>query len=191
MKCRADEIRAYVARHYVEPARRRGQRTVSISAGEVVHDLGLEGRCPNVCGALDARKFSERYPVRLLRRSGPAQGHKATWEFEVLPVADGPVADEGANAGRAYTYTVLLRAEPEGGYTVLVPALVGCVTFGETIGLALRRAEEAVGCHLRGLRDLGIAAPEEGPTIEVASEELTGTLLSYKVLARGEVAQVA
>jgi antitoxin HicB len=186
MGCRADDIRAYVARHYVEPARRTGQRTVRVQAGEVVRELGLEGRCPNVCGALDARKFRDSYPVRLVSRTGPRQGHSAAWEFEVLP------ATEGAAAARAvHTYTVLLRAEPEGGYTVLVPALAGCVTYGETISIALTRAEEAVGCHLRGLRDLGKAVPEEGPVIEVAAEELTGTLLSYRVLAREEVARVA
>jgi antitoxin HicB len=30
-------------------------------------------------------------------------------------------------------YRVLLRKEPEGGYTVIVPILPGCVTFGETV----------------------------------------------------------
>jgi hypothetical protein len=30
-----------------------------------------------------------------------------------------------------YVYTVLLRAEPEGSYTVTCPALPGLVTFGE------------------------------------------------------------
>lgn len=30
-------------------------------------------------------------------------------------------------------YRLLLRKEPEGGYTVTVPVLPGCVTFGETV----------------------------------------------------------
>ena len=30
-------------------------------------------------------------------------------------------------------YRILLRREPEGGYTVTVPMLPGCVTYGETI----------------------------------------------------------
>ncbi|MDG6251470.1 type II toxin-antitoxin system HicB family antitoxin [Methanocalculus sp.] len=30
-------------------------------------------------------------------------------------------------------FCILLRREPEGGYTVTVPTLPGCITFGETI----------------------------------------------------------
>jgi len=31
---------------------------------------------------------------------------------------------------RNLNYRILLRREPEGGYTVTVPTLPGCVTFG-------------------------------------------------------------
>ena len=89
------------------------------------------------------------------------------------------------------TYTVILRSEPEGGYTVLVPALAGCVTYGETIGEALRMAEEAILCHLLGLQDLGKPIPQEGLTITLPAEELTGTLLAYRVSPKREVAEVA
>jgi len=35
---------------------------------------------------------------------------------------------------RHYTYTIILHPDPEeGGYTVTVPALAGCVTQGETL----------------------------------------------------------
>ena len=30
-------------------------------------------------------------------------------------------------------YRILLREEPEGGFTVLVPSLEGCITYGETL----------------------------------------------------------
>lgn len=89
------------------------------------------------------------------------------------------------------TYTVILRSEPEGGYTVLVPALEGCVTFGATIGEALRMAEEAVTCHLLGLKELGLPIPREGPTLALPTDELTGTLLAYRVAPAREVRQVA
>ena len=32
-----------------------------------------------------------------------------------------------------YHYNIMLRPEPEGGYTALVPALPGCVTYGRTV----------------------------------------------------------
>jgi antitoxin HicB len=91
----------------------------------------------------------------------------------------------------AGSYTVLLRTEPEGGYTVLVPALPGCVTCGDTIDEALRMAEEAIGCHVDALRDLGQSIPQDGPEFTLSAKELTGTLLVYRMSPEGEVAEVA
>ena len=78
-------------------------------------------------------------------------------------------------------YTVILRSEPEGGYTVLVPSLPGCVTYGETIDEALRMAEEAISGCILGLQDLGKPVPEDGPVIALPVEELTGPLLACRV----------
>lgn len=79
------------------------------------------------------------------------------------------------------TYTVLLRAEPEGGYTLLVPALPGCVSYGRTIDEALRMGEEAIACYLDGEEALGKPVPEEGPELTLRTEDLAGTLLAYKL----------
>ena len=59
------------------------------------------------------------------------------------------------------TYTVQLRPEPEGGFTVLVPALPEIVSFGETEEEALRMAEDAIGLCLEVRRDEGEAIPED------------------------------
>ncbi len=40
------------------------------------------------------------------------------------------------------SYRTLLRKEPEGGYTVTVPSLQGCVTYGETIEEAKKMARK-------------------------------------------------
>ncbi len=45
---------------------------------------------------------------------------------------------------RHLQYRILLRKEPEGGYTVTVPTLPGCVTFGETVDEAIAMAREAI-----------------------------------------------
>ncbi|MDP2754198.1 MAG: type II toxin-antitoxin system HicB family antitoxin, partial [Nitrospirota bacterium] len=34
---------------------------------------------------------------------------------------------------KVLNYRILLIKEPEGGYTVIVPSLSGCVTYGDTI----------------------------------------------------------
>jgi antitoxin HicB len=55
----------------------------------------------------------------------------------------------------ALQYTINLRPEPEGGYTVLVPALPEVVTYGETEDEAVRMAHEAIGLALEVRRDEG------------------------------------
>jgi len=55
----------------------------------------------------------------------------------------------------ALGYRILLRKEPEGGYTVTVPSLPGCMTYGETIEEAVKMAEEAIEVYLESLREHG------------------------------------
>ena len=49
---------------------------------------------------------------------------------------------------RVLNYRVLLHEEAEGGYTVLVPSLPGCVTYGDTIDEAAAMAKEAIELYL-------------------------------------------
>lgn len=43
------------------------------------------------------------------------------------------------------------EAEPEGGYTVTVPSLPGCITYGATLDEALAMTKEAVALYLESL----------------------------------------
>lgn len=49
------------------------------------------------------------------------------------------------------TYTVELEPQKEGGYTVTVPALPGCISEGDTLEEALKNAKDAVEGYLRVL----------------------------------------
>lgn len=61
-------------------------------------------------------------------------------------------------------YVVHLRPEPDGGYTVLVPALPPVVTYGETYETAVANAREAIELVLAVYRDEGIAIPNDTGT---------------------------
>ncbi|QPM68255.1 type II toxin-antitoxin system HicB family antitoxin [Atribacter laminatus] len=67
---------------------------------------------------------------------------------------------------RVLNYRVLLRKEKEGGFTVIVTSLPGCVTYGETLEEALAMAREAIELYLDSL----IAEGEEIPTDETTLE---------------------
>ena len=64
------------------------------------------------------------------------------------------------------TYRILLNPEPEGGYTVIVPSLPGCVTYGETIDEAIVMAEEAIQLYIESLIALNEPIPDESRTLE-------------------------
>ena len=60
---------------------------------------------------------------------------------------------------KAYNYRVLLTPEPEGGFTVTVPTLPGCITYGETVGDCLANAKEAVELYIESLEADGVTVP--------------------------------
>lgn len=72
-------------------------------------------------------------------------------------------------------YTIILEPDPEeGGYTVIVPSLPGCVTQGETLEECIERAKEAIAGYIESLEAHGDPVPEEmeplrAITIEVAA----------------------
>jgi antitoxin HicB len=66
-------------------------------------------------------------------------------------------------AAAAYTYTVLLQPEPEGGYTVTCPALPGLVTYGASLEEARAMAADAIRGYIECLREDGEPIPESDP----------------------------
>jgi len=67
---------------------------------------------------------------------------------------------------KQHTYRILLNKEPEGGFTVTVPALPGCITYGETMDEAIANAKEAAELFLESLKAHGEPIPTEENTFE-------------------------
>jgi len=65
-----------------------------------------------------------------------------------------------------YNYKLLLRKEPEGGYTVLVPSLPGCITYGENVDEAITMAKEAIELYIEELKDHGEVIPDDSNLLE-------------------------
>ncbi len=62
-------------------------------------------------------------------------------------------------------YSVVLMPD-EGGYSVVVPALPGCVTQGDSVPEALDRARDAIQVYLEDARAHDEEIPEEeGPAL--------------------------
>ena len=63
-------------------------------------------------------------------------------------------------------YRIMLRKEPEGGYTVTVPTLAGCITYGENVDEAISNAREAIELYIESLKEHGEDIPAEEGTLE-------------------------
>jgi predicted RNase H-like HicB family nuclease len=63
-------------------------------------------------------------------------------------------------------YRLILTQEPEGGYTVVVPSLPGCITYGDNVNHAIDMAREAIEGYLEVLKEQGEKIPDDNGTLE-------------------------
>ena len=75
-------------------------------------------------------------------------------------------------AMRTLTYTIHLKPEPEGGFTVTVPALRGCVTYGKDYAEAIAMAQEAIEGFIEALAKAKLPIPKETVSLSLKSVSL-------------------
>ena len=109
----ANEVREYALVTFIKPARRRGANTVAFTSTDIHKGMGLEGRFPLVCSAIDAEKFQDYASVILSQRDGPKQSSTVRWVFDLnealknirrnkysmaIPLIDSCIQINGGNA---------------------------------------------------------------------------------------------
>ena len=56
---------------------------------------------------------------------------------------------------KSFHFNLIFRPEPEGGFTVIVPSLPGCVTYGRDLSEAKKMAKDAIFGYLASLKKHG------------------------------------
>jgi hypothetical protein len=79
----ADQIREYVKKAYIDPARKAKLSKVSFSSASIHDALKLKARNASVCDAIEAKKFHEENMITLTTRTGPMQGRTVRWTFSI------------------------------------------------------------------------------------------------------------
>ena len=64
-----------------------------------------------------------------------------------------------------YHYNIVLRPEPEGGFTATVPAFPGCVTYGRDLDEARKMAKDAIEGYIESLRKHKEPIPTDEETL--------------------------
>ena len=80
----ADEIRWYAIENYVTRWRESGNETLAIRAGDVEREMALRQATPNVCSALEGRKFQDQANLVLVSREGPRRSTTTTHYYRQI-----------------------------------------------------------------------------------------------------------
>ena len=62
-----------------------------------------------------------------------------------------------------------LQPELEGGYTISVPSLPGCISYGKTFEQAMEMIKDAMAGWLVVAREEGVPIPDQFETIQLAA----------------------
>jgi hypothetical protein len=86
-----EQTKQHVIATYVEPARKKGEKTIQVRVGNVQKELGWTNRTPSVFSTLSSRKFQQEAGVELVEKIGgpPSGGPSTTVQFVYHVLHDG------------------------------------------------------------------------------------------------------
>ncbi|MGD2272745.1 MAG: hypothetical protein PVI06_20275 [Desulfobacterales bacterium] len=79
----SDRVRDYVKRKYIDPAKKAGEKTLSIRAGDIHKNLGFSRYIPVVCSALRSRKLTKNCDIELTYIGGPNNTANTTYTYRL------------------------------------------------------------------------------------------------------------
>jgi antitoxin HicB len=100
---------------------------------------------------------------QLLRSKPGKRSNVGTQRFSLQFVQELTPSDRRSTieAMEHFTYTAYVEPAEEVGYSVTVPSLPGCFSYGESFEAAVANAEEAVLAHIETLHKHGEPIPRE------------------------------
>lgn len=73
---------------------------------------------------------------------------------------------------KVYHYTAIFEPDENGGFTVTIPALPGCISEGDTFEEALKNIQEAASLYLEVTREKKQEVPQERNGVVIAPVEV-------------------
>ncbi|OGG87566.1 hypothetical protein A3B87_02385 [Candidatus Kuenenbacteria bacterium RIFCSPHIGHO2_02_FULL_39_13] len=78
-------------------------------------------------------------------------------------------------------YNIVLKPEKEGGFTVIVPSLPGCVTYGKNLKEAKGMAEDAIRAYVASLIKHNESVPSDEESF-IASLQFATSKMNKKMI---------
>jgi hypothetical protein len=79
----SDRVREHVKKTYIDPAQKKGKKSLSVRAGDIHKELGFSRRIPVVCSALRSRKLSKLCNIELTYIGGPNNSTTTTYTYRL------------------------------------------------------------------------------------------------------------
>lgn len=137
----ADRIRLCALNYFIEPAREKAAREVSIRAGDLATAIGLKDAFPNVCQALGGEKFQKlaQVPPPTSTEPNPSSSTVFTYTLNSQPEAD--------------TVNLILYGPPGTGKTYQTAWEAVRLCLGEQVASGLKGRDQR-SALMRTYRDL-------------------------------------
>ena len=113
----ADRIRLCALNYFIEPAREKRLKTVTIRAGDLAAAMGLTDAFPNICQALGGEKFQHLAQVPPPTSTEPNPSSSTTFTYQIGSKSEADTMDQASTTIPASATNLILYGPPGTGKT--------------------------------------------------------------------------
>ncbi len=118
----ADRIRLCAFNYFIEPAREKCLKTVTIRAGDLASAMGLKNAFPNICQTLGGEKLQQLALVQPPTISGPNPSSSTTFTYQLGSKSEADTMDQASTTISASATNLILYGPPGTGKTFTTAA---------------------------------------------------------------------
>lgn len=118
----ADRIRLCALNYFIEPAREKCLKTVTISAGDLASAMGLKNAFPNICQTLGGEKLQQLAKVPPPAISEPNPSSSTTFTYQLGSKSEADTMDQASTTISASATNLILYGPPGTGKTFTTAA---------------------------------------------------------------------
>jgi len=113
----ADRIRLCALNYFIEPAREKRLKIVTIRAGDLAAAMGLKDAFPNICQALGGEKFQHLAQVPPPTSTEPNPSSSTTFTYQIGSKSEADTMDQASTTIPASATNLILYGPPGTGKT--------------------------------------------------------------------------
>jgi hypothetical protein len=151
----ADRIRLCARNYYVEPARDKGAPEISIRAGDLSRDMGLQDAFPAICSALGSVKFQQCANVPAPKHTTPNPSSSTVFTYQLVAHEGHETMTSEPMDGPSTATNLILYGPPGTGKTYATAWEAVRLCLGDAAAAQLRHDRDGLMAEYRRLAGEG------------------------------------